>query len=385
MRRPAPHALAATIAAGIVIRVILAVTTSGLPYDVNSFELVRAALASRPLHLYSTVNPAGNFHWPYPPGFLPFVLGAVGLADVFGSGFSHFVRAPAILADAALAWLVWRGLEGHASEHRRLFAAGLVALGPVFVTISGYAAQIDAVSILPAVVALLVWERAGSGRGAVAGLLIGLAASTKTVPLLMLLALAPSARSWREALTLGACAVAVLLLTLVPFLMADSSGVLGLRHYAGAPGMGGLSLVLQPNLANMWLTHPVTLSRLTEWLFIKHSWVANGLAVVGFAAFALRFRPQPRQAAALLWLLVLAFGSGFFFQYLIWVLPFLLLAGYVRAVALLQAAITVPMLVFYVTAWRSEAIVYVYVVLMLAVWAGWVLGSASIGRRLATA
>jgi hypothetical protein len=374
------------IAAGSAARIVLVFATRGLPYDVHSFQMVRAALDSHPLHLYSIVNPGQTFHWPYPPGFLPFVLAADRLDSLIGGGFTHLVRIPAVLADAALACLVWTGLPRRVDERTRLAAAALVAFGPVFVTITGYAAQIDSVAILPAVAALLVWEREGlENRAWIAGVLIGVAATIKTVPLLMVLALAPSARSPRELLTLTGCALAVLAASLIPFLIADPSGVGGLRRYAGSPGMGGLSLVLQPDLAQAWLTHLVPFSAVTSWLFLKHAWVPNFFALALFAGFAARVRPAPREAAALLWLLVLAFGSGFFFQYLVWLLPFLLLSGQLRATAALQGAITIPMLIFYVTAWRSDALVYVYVAIMLLVWAGWVLAGFSIALRATAA
>lgn len=266
------------------------------------------------------------------------------------------MRVPAILADAALAGLVWIGLAGR-GERQRLVAAALIAFGPVFITIAAYSAQIDSVAILPSVAALLAWERfeGGWSRALVAGLLIGIAGAIKTVPLLMLLALAPTSRSLRETMTLFGAALAILLISLAPFLLADSGGVLGLRRYAGSPGMGGLSLVLQPDLAQAWITHLVPFSALTTWLFLRHSWIPNLALAAAFVAVAVRLRPQPREAAAFLWLLVLAFGSGFFFQYLVWLLPFLLLAGYTTATALLQVVVTVPMLIFYVPAWHTSA------------------------------
>src|SRR5207302_10782054 len=106
-----------------------------------------------------------------------------------------------IAADAAIAWLVQAGLgRAGASDRTRLSACALVALGPAFALISGMHGQIDSVAILPAVLALVVWERGGSRRALAAGLLIGRAASIKTAPGLMVLALLPSVRSRREAL-----------------------------------------------------------------------------------------------------------------------------------------------------------------------------------------
>ena len=373
------------IAAGVAVRLIVAFATGGLPYDVHSFELVWNALQRAPLHVYSTVNPGVSFHWPYPPAFFPAIAALGALANAVG-GFSHVIRIPAILADAGLAWLVWDGLAGRTDERRRLFAAGLVALGPVFITISAYAAQIDSLAILPAVMAVLVWERMQTPRRAwLAGALIGIGAAVKTVPLLMIVALAPTARSRRELVTLVGCAVAVPLATFLPFLAADASGVAGLRHYHGAPGLGGLSLVLQPGLAQRWLTHVVAPTRLTTWLFISHPGLLNAAVIFLVAGWSALRRPDPRTAAVVLWLAVLAFGSGFFFQYLVWVLPFLLLARQLWATAVAQALVAVPMVIFYLGPWRTTVVVYVTVAIMIVVWAAAVIGGALLALRASAA
>jgi hypothetical protein len=375
-------ALVWMILAGTIIRLAVAFATHGLPYDVQSWSILRTAFSEHPLHVYALVNQDGSFRWPYPPGSFPLMLVASGAADIFG-GFTHLVRIPAVLADAALTWLVWYGLAGRVSDRARLAGAALVAFGPVFITISGYAAQIDEVAILPAVVALLVWERAPERRRAwIAGLLIGVAASIKTVPLVMVLALAPSARSRTDLALLFGSAVAVLALSLIPFLIADSSAVLELRHYQGSPGMGGLTLVLQPDLAQIWLSKTVTIGPVVRWLSIDHAGPYNIAVLAAYAAYAYRYRPDPRTAAALLWLVVLAFDSGFFFQYLVWGLPFFLLGGYLLATAALQLVVAIPMIIYY-TGPRpgSNSVAYFYVPFMLVTWAMWVAGAGMLVRR----
>jgi hypothetical protein len=378
LRRP-PAALIGLIVAGLVIRLIVDAETTGLPFDIESFRLLRGSLADHGLRVYGFIN-TPEFHWPYLSGFFPFVLAADAVAHVTG-GFTHLVRLPAILSDCLLTWVVWTGLAGRATDRARLLAAALVALGPVFVTISGYAAQIDSVAILPAAVALLVWERDMRRRAWIAGLLVGIAAAIKSVPILMVFALLPTARSWREAVELAAAAVLVPVVAMLPFLAADGAGVRHVIHYSGVPGLGGLSLVLQPGLAARWLTHPVMPSGLTEWLFIRHAGLDNGLVVVAFLAYAAIARPEHRIASTVLWLLVLAFGSGFFFQYLVWLLPFLLLAGHVRATAVLQIVVSIPMVIFYLGPWHGSGIVIVYVVLMLLVWISWLAGIVVISNR----
>src|ERR1700685_2020294 len=135
-------AIPAMILAGTTIRLGLAFATHGLPYDVQSWSILRTAFSAHPLHVYALVNRDGSFRWPYPPGAFPLMLIASGAADLFG-GFGHLVRLQAIAADAALTWLVWYGLAGRVGERARLTAAALVAFGPVFVAIAGYAGQID--------------------------------------------------------------------------------------------------------------------------------------------------------------------------------------------------------------------------------------------------
>ncbi len=82
----------------------------------------------------------------------------------------------------------------------------------------------------------------------------------------------------------------------------------------------------------------------------------------------------------MIWLAVWAFGTGFFFQYLVWGLPFLLLARHLRAAALLQVVTAVAGILFYAGPWSDRGLVVVFVVLMLAAWIGW-LGGLALATR----
>ncbi len=125
---------------------------------------MRHALTSHPLHMYSLVNGHPYNRWPYPSGFLPWILAADWLTRHIGHHFDGWVQLPQIFADAALAWFVqdFLRLRG-CSERLRLTAAAVVAFGPSFFIVSGYHGQIDSLAILPAVAALYVWERSPPG------------------------------------------------------------------------------------------------------------------------------------------------------------------------------------------------------------------------------
>src|SRR5205807_5996398 len=140
---------------------------------------VRDALAAHPLHVYSAVNGPHLNHWPYLPGFFPFIMVASKLATLTGLPFHGWVQVPQILADCAIAWFVqdFLGRRG-ASDRTRIASATLVALGPSFWIISGFHGQIDSLATLPAVIALWLWDRSppGTRRALEAGVLIGIGA-----------------------------------------------------------------------------------------------------------------------------------------------------------------------------------------------------------------
>jgi hypothetical protein len=78
---------------------------------------------------------------------------------------------------------------------------------------------------------------------------------------------------------------------------------------------------------------------------------------------------EPLDACILLWLVMWVCGINFFIQYLIWGMPFLLIAGYLRQVAALQAAMVVPMVLLYERPWHhQEWTGAVYFVLMAGLW-----------------
>jgi hypothetical protein len=171
-------------------------------------------------------------------------------------------------------------------------------------------------------------------------------------------------------------------LALAPFAIADPDGVWSLRHYSGAPGLGGISLLLQPDLAGKWLEDVLrTLSGPSQELF-EHGSLLSGLALLVVGALLLRFRAPPRTAAVLVWLTVWVFGAGFFFQYLVWGLPFIVLRGWIREAVALQAAVLVPLLLFYMRPWDGDWPQFVYVPLMVAVWVAMVVALWRLVRGL---
>lgn len=376
LRTSGTRLLWTTIALGTLARLVVAFATRGVGFDIDSYEIVRTTIERDPLHLYALVNVPNAPHWPYPPGFLPWLLVSDAAARLTGLRFDGFVQIAPIAADAALAWLVQASLgQRGAAARTRLLAAALVAFGPSFAAISGYHGQIDAVLAVPIVLGFWLWTRPEVPHRAIAaGLLIGLGGSIKVSGLVFVLALLPSARSVREAATLVVSAAAVPLLLFAPFLLADAHGtVAGVGENKGLPGFGGISLLVQPDLSALWLHTKagISLSSTSQSLF-RHSATIAVLAWLATGVFMLWRRPDPLRAALLVWITFYAFGVNFALQYLVWGMPFFLMAGYLREVLVLQALLLVPTLLIYGVGPRDQPLHHVYTPILLLVWAAFV-------------
>jgi Glycosyltransferase family 87 len=176
----------------------------------------------------------------------------------------------------------------------------------VFGIVSGWHGQFASVAILPAVAALVVWERPGTARRAlVAGALIGLGAAVKAVAGLVLLALLPSVRSRSEAVTLAAAAVAVPLVMLAPLAVADpptrtDGGMAVIATFQGVSGGAGLSLVAQPSLAATFMEGREIQETAVSEALSEHGSLLTMTVLLGVAwLMFVRRTPPPLAATAL--------------------------------------------------------------------------------------
>jgi hypothetical protein len=167
----------------------------------------------------------------------------------------------------------------------------------------------------------------------------------------------------------------------LPWLLADPSGVVKALRYDGAPGLGGLSLLVQPSLARGWLLWrgEFVFSGATEVLLDLRAPILLAL-LSSLTIFMWRFRVTPLTGTVLLWLGVYAFAGNFFFQYAVWGLPFFLMAGYLRESAALQALLVGPSLLAYAAPWESDSVVLPYTLMMLSLVVVFVVALVTVGR-----
>lgn len=368
-----PQKLALLLGAGAVIRLCLAVLLIHGSYDMDSVRIVDSTLRSHPGSIYLTGR------WPYPGGLLPWVFAAGSLARASGVDISVWFKLPEIAADLGIAWLVqaFLGLRGE-SQRRRLASAALVSLGPSFIAISGYEGQIDALAVLPGVAAMYVWERSADirlggppserARSAVA-LLIGVGAAIKTVPILLVLAFLPRLRGWWARGRFSGLAVAVPLLSVLPWLALNPNSLSIILKYSGI-GVGPLALIVQPSITKDILVKGANVPFHGPSMMLENHGKLILFSVLALAALlVVARRPRPEVAAAVLWLAVYAAIPYFFFQYVLWGLPFLLMAGFLGGVATAQAILFVPTILWEARPWQSQSVIWPYYVSMTLAWA----------------
>jgi hypothetical protein len=292
--------------------------------DVRAFALVGRILAhgtdiyTSPLQTVHTVSV--RILYPYLPGQLWWIRVAQGLSDCRHMAFLATAKLAPVLADVLLAMLVPALALSTGCTRRDAWRAGLVyAACPLPILVCAYHGQFDAEPTLCLVGAWLLLAR---HRTWPAALLIGVAIVLKTWPaLVVVLFLRAVPRAERAAVAAVVVAPTVVALAAYWLLYHTTLSAI-LRYplaYSGGNDTWGfeeIGALLQHGglLAAGWLPPIIALLK-----------VALALAVVQIS----RSARDPGSVWALLWLCLgfLAVTPGFYVQYLVWILPFVIAAG----------------------------------------------------------
>ena len=121
---------------------------------------------------------------------------------------------------------------------------------------------------------------------------------------------------------------------------------------------------------------------LTKTVYDEARWI-TGVALTAATVVLIRHRPPPVLGAILVWLTVWSFGVTFFLQYIVWGLPFLIMAGYLWQVAILQAALLPPAIITYATGVRAWQVWVFYTAPMIVLWVAWSGATLLMARRIA--
>lgn len=294
--------------------------------------------------------------FPYTPLTLPLPAASLLLARVSGLPFHLTIKVWPILADCAMAVLVWQAALRRGSPDRAAFRLGLAyAANPVAILTSAFHGNHTVLGVLCAFWAYAcVAESPASGAGyRSAGLLLGLGIAARSFPVLLapvfavLLGLGEGASGLRRRAEFLLLAGLPAALASVPALLADASAYAReLASYSGFADQGWLAIRRGVG---------VVTGAGKRFPPDTEAWLQASKLVFfplygGLLAALVRLRRHADLAAGCLlaWLLFLVAYAGVSTHYLMWILPFGLLVA-PRWTAAYSAAATAAMVGFYLT------------------------------------
>lgn len=333
---PSRWGLAAVLLAALFVRLLPTLLLPvGATYDIESYQLVTNGLLNG-----QEVYAAALGRHPYLP-FQMFIMGVSALlAQWTGLPFVVAIKLPVILADVAItALIIHSARRERLSENYGLYLGWLYALNPVSILVTAYHGQFEAVTLFLALLAWFYWRYGRRASASAVGL--GLAILNKTWPVIFLPILLLRMRSRREQILYLTIAAAIPLLITLAYILLFSPNVrpmlFRILTHRGVAGYWGPTAVL-PLLGE---TTPVA-QTLFEAIVAVRSWL---LLTVGILAVWIT-RQQPVVQAMLTTLLcifVVTIGIGI--QWLLWLVPFAILAGVDRRLQWYSLAATFMLVV----------------------------------------
>lgn len=326
-RAGAAAGLAAVLLVAGVVRLLPALLLPvGAGYDIDSFRLVTDALLGG-----QEVYTASIGRHPYLP-FQMYIMGAMArLADGTGLPYVAAIKLPAVLADVALTGMVYYAFRRKASPDA-LYAALLYALNPVSLLVTSYHGQFESVTLVFLAAALLLWDPGGRGR--LSAVALGLAILNKTWPVVFLPTMVWRVGGWPKRAVYAAIALGIPVISVLAYLVifaADPEPMLqrALTH-RGVAGYWGPGAVISPLAQLVPALQPVMDALVAG---------RNGLlaAAVLLALWWTR-RQSTLDAFLTLVLSIFVVTVGFGIQWLVWPIPFAILAREYRWLKLYSLA-----------------------------------------------
>lgn len=328
----------AIAAVALLVRAIAAFLSDRIVADVLRYQKVAVHVLDVSWNPYLAPR-----LYPYPAAWIWVEVGAEWLARHTGVPFALAVKAPVLLADAAIAGLLAGWWRERASGVP--WAGWVYALHPVALLVAGFHGQFDSVALLALLYALRAMERGRLDRSALA-LAAGIA--LKSFPVLVLPFVLLFVAGGRARLRYALLATVPVVLLLAPFAVADPSALAReLFAYGGVADFGWIGAArafraaatgrLAKAEAGQWPTL-ITVSKVAFALIAGALW---------WAVFSgrLRWRVETSALAVLLAFQV-AYGA-LSAQYLLWPIPLAVVLGE-RLTAAHGAAATVALVGFYV-------------------------------------
>ena len=300
-------AIVAAAALAFLCKVSLALTTYGTN-DVYAWERFARWSAIFGSGLYS--NDAAFNH---PPSMIHVLAAIMWLTRKTGIFFPFWLRLPAIIADTAGLWVVWKIFSQRLDEPAVRWSLLLLAGSPVLILVSGFHGNTDPVVMF--FVLLSVWATEDDKADWISGAALGAAMCVKVLPLIVLPVLFFYRPGWRRRIVFLGTAGAVMVVCWSPYLFRDPVSIVHqVFGYQSLYGHWGLT----------WIASHLTFFRDAWHDAFQNYGAFVVLAMIAIMAFIVNRRPwRPTLYAqtGMALFFFLTFSNGFGVQYLAWLTP----------------------------------------------------------------
>lgn len=290
---------------------------TGSTYDVESYSIV-GGLVLNGRDVYTSAEAESRY--PYLPLQMYWSALSHKLVEVNQISYHKVVKIEPVLADVAIALVLFASLL-RASSLKTAFAGGLLyAVNPIPVFVAAYHGQFDAMAILPVLLSLYSL----GAHNWLSGIWLGVGILVKSWPVLALPSLLTGIKTWNQRfvfLTLAGLVPVLAILFYVVGFESDVTRVLSRAiSYNRGIGVWGYTYLFRliayfvPASTDFytWIT---TLGRFFT------------LAGLGFAWFWRARKETPQDGILTILVTFFAITHAFAIQYMMWLIPFAILSG----------------------------------------------------------
>jgi hypothetical protein len=291
----------------------------GAGYDIDSFELVgRALLAGEDVYTSAAVG-----RHPYLPMQMYAIGAAMLAADWSGLPFVVWIKLPGLFADLGIVALIVCAARRRVAGTDAFYLGLLYALNPVSLLVTAYHGQFDAIAVC---LLLLSWYFYYFQAHTYAAITLGFAILNKTWPVVFLPILFIRLQGWRNRIFSTALALAVpVVFTVFYIWLFEANPTPMLRralNHSCNPGFWGYSAILYFAAQHY------------DWFELVYAALVSVqrplMFGVGLLALWLTRKQDALNALITVILLEFAFVVGMGIQWMLWVVPFAILADDLR-------------------------------------------------------
>ncbi len=300
-------AIVSAAAFAFIVKILLALDTYGTN-DVYAWERFAHWSALFGSGLYS-IDLAFN----HPPSMIHVLAAMTWFAKTTGISFPFWLRLPAILADTASLWVVYRLFAARLNEVSVRWALLLLAVSPTLILVSGFHGNTDPVVIFFLLLAVYCIQQRSPDWAP--GAAVGAAMCIKILPLIVLPVFFFYLSGLRRRVVFLASAAAVMIVCWSPYLFRDPLPIFHqVIGYQSIYGHWGLT----------WLVCQLPFFRDSWHDAFQHYGAYVVLATITVAAFLINRRsdkPTLYAQTGAAFFFFLAVANGFGVQYLAWLVP----------------------------------------------------------------